>query len=89
MIRNVIVHFGEAEGYADRVVRTIPGTVRLLHLRVAEIDNGNEKAVLANIVLQDAAQAMLTQGAVLALTDNTFCRHFSEIIFLHNLYVLG
>ena len=77
-VGHVVVHLLEAEGHADGVVGAIPGTACLLHLRVAEVDGRDNGIVFGHIVLEDAAQAMFADGAVLTLAYDTFCRHFSE-----------
>ena len=89
MMGHVVVHPAEAEGHTDGLIRAILGTIFSLHLLVPEVDAGNDKVILGDIVLEDVAQAMFPKGAVVALTDSTFCRHFSESLFLHSLCIFG
>lgn len=89
MMGHVVVHLFEAEGHTNRFVGAILGAAFSLHLWVPKIDTGNDKVILWNIVLEDATKAMFPKGAVVALTDSTFCRHFSESFFLHSLCVFG
>ena len=81
MMGHVVVHLFEAEGHTDWFVGTILGTIRVLHLRISEIDSGHDRIILGDIVLQDTAKAVFPDGAVLTLADNTFCRHFPEVLF--------
>ena len=89
MMGHVVVHLFEAEGHTDRLVGAILGAIFSLHLWVSEIDTGNNKVIHGDIVLDDATKAMFHKGAVVALTDSTFCRHFSESLFLHSLCIFG
>ena len=92
--RHVVVHVREADGHTEWLVGTISGAVRALHLRVPEVDNRGDRSVLRHIVFQNAAQAVLADGAVLALAhDAVFC-HFAEPLFfvffgdvLHGLFL--
>ena len=87
MMGHIVVHLLEAEGHTDRCVGAILGAIFSLHLWITEIDTGNEKVILGDIVLEDVAKAMFPKGAVVALADSTFCRHFSESFFLHDLCI--
>ena len=81
MMGHVVVHPFEAEWHTDWFVGTILGTIRVLHLRISEIDSGHDRIILGDIVLQDTAKAVFPDGAVLTLAYDTFCRHFPEVLF--------
>ena len=89
MVRHVVVHLLETKRHTDGLVWAILRTVLALHLGITEVDCGDNRIILRNIVLQDAAKAMLPDGTILTLTNCSFCRHFSEFLFFCLLSIFG
>lgn len=80
---DVVVHLPEAEGHADGMVGAVVLTVGLLHLWVPQVDVCDDGVVLGDKVFENAAKAVLAEGARLALADGTFCHHLAYLLFAY------
>lgn len=76
-----VVHLAEAEGHTKGFAGAVARAVVSLHPGVPEVDDGHDRVVLRDIVLQDVSKAVFAPGAAWALADATLLHHFAEKFF--------
>ena len=81
MAGHVIIGAGKADGHAAGLVVAVVGTALALHLLISEVHAVDDELALGDIVFQDAAKAMLTEGAVLAVAHGVAFGLLAEKFF--------
>ena len=81
MARHVIIGAGKADGHAAGLVVAVVGTAIALHLRIREVHTVYDEPLLGDIVFQDVAKAVLTEGALLAVAHGVASGLLTEKFF--------
>lgn len=81
MAGHVIIGVGKADGHAAGLVVAVVGTAIALHLRIREVHTVYDEPLLGDIVFQDVAKAVLTEGAPLAVAHDVASGLLTEKLF--------
>ena len=79
--RHVIIHSAQADRHTDGFIVTILRAIGTLRLWVSEVDASNGDKTIWDIVLQDVAQTIFSDGTVLAVAYNIASCLFTKDFF--------